>query len=306
MSSNNDLPELHSPPFADPDDAVRVDRPLMQTLPFVFASPHSGRDYPESFLDISRLDSLTLRSSEDAFVDEIMQAVPGYGAPLIQALFPRVYLDANRSAFEFDPAMFSDRLPSYAITRNARIAAGLGTMAKVVANLEHIYARRLPFAVAEQRVTTCHRPYHRELSALIDETFEQFGICVLFDCHSMPSNAATPSRRNARTPDIILGDRHGTTCAPIITEYFERAFSSLGYLVQRNVPYAGGYTTKNYGNPASGIHTLQIEINRALYLDEVRVERLPHMYELVENMERVIATCDGLATLLNPIRQAAE
>ena len=183
---------------ADRTQVFEILAPPVQTLPLVLASPHSGTSYPPDFLASSRLDAFSLRKSEDSFVDEIFMAAPRLGAPLIRALFPRAFLDANREAFELDPDMFADALPAYVNTRSPRVAAGLGTIAKVVANGEEIYRGKLRFAEALGRVNRFYHPYHAALKRLIDQTRQRFGYCLLLDCHSMPSSGNPPEAASAR------------------------------------------------------------------------------------------------------------
>ena len=266
MKSSNSLWQSPPPP-------IRVLRPAQQTLPIIFASPHSGRAYPDHFLTAARLDALSLRRSEDSFVDELFAAAPEHGAPLLAATFPRAYCDANREPWELDPAMFADALPPWVNTTSARVGAGLGTIARVVASGETIYRGKLPFAEAELRVSTCWQPFHDSLAALIGETRARFGVCLLIDCHSMPSHGHTV-RSGAKPTDFVLGDAHGTACTPRATRLVEGVLTGLGYTVQRNDPYAGGYITRHYGRPREGVHALQIEVARALYMDETRIERL--------------------------------
>lgn len=271
-----------------PVPAVDIFRPAAQTVPVVFASPHSGRDYTPDFIARSRLDATALRRSEDAFVDQLFRRAPDFGAPLIRANFPRAYVDANREAYELDPRMFVDPLPDYVITRSPRIAAGLGTIARVVANGEEIYGHPLTFSEARRRIEATHRPYHQALAGLIDDTRQAFGGCLLIDCHSMPSNM-TGARSDRLLGDIILGDCHGTAAAPAMTALAERLLKALGFSVTRNRPYAGGYTTRHYGRPRRGVHVLQIEINRALYLDEAAIAPLPDMAEIVTRLDDFMA-----------------
>ena len=262
-------------------------RPLRCTLPLVLASPHSGADYPDEFLASSRLDPLTLRRSEDSFVDEIFASAPELGAPLVAARFPRAYLDVNREPWELDPTMFADALPNYVNIRSPRVRMGLGTIARVVASGEEIYARKLRFAEARTRIETLYHPYHQALRRLVLDTEAAFGGCLLIDCHSMPSAASEVGGQGPA--DIVLGDCHGTACA---TEIIEAARSFLkwrNFAVGLNMPYAGGFTTAHYGNPRRGRHALQIEINRALYMDERRVRRKPELARLAAEMTALIA-----------------
>ena len=272
-------------PLAEPP--VLVARPASQTTPLVFASPHSGRRYPPAFLAASRLDPLGLRKSEDSFVEELFTGAVGCGAPLVHATFPRAWCDANREAWELDPAMFSDALPSWVNTTSPRVNAGLGTIARVVASGEAIYRHKLPFAEAERRIKTCWKPFHDTIAALVEGTRAVFGLCVLIDCHSMPSHVQ-PGGRGERLADFVLGDAHGTACAPHITRLVERRLIDLGYRVRRNDPYAGGFITRHYGRPRERVHALQIEISRDLYMDESRMERLPGFADIQRDMSTLI------------------
>jgi N-formylglutamate amidohydrolase len=270
---------------------VVVRRPARQTIPVVFASPHSGRTYPDDFLAATRLDPLGLRRSEDSFVDELFAAAPEHGAPLLAATFPRAYCDANREPWELDPAMFADSLPPWVNTTSARVGAGLGTIARVVASGETIYRAKLLFAEAERRVRTCWQPFHDALAALIAATRDQFGVCLLIDCHSMPSHGR-PVRSGGKPASFVLGDAHGTACASRSSRLVEKLLSELGHSVCRNDPYAGGYITRHYGRPREGVHALQIEIARELYMDEGDIERLPSFTTVQATMTRFIT---GLA-----------
>ncbi len=250
---------------------VEVRAPAAQSVPFVFASPHSGRDYSDDFLSATRLDPLTLRRSEDCFVDELFAAAPSHGAPLLLAHFPRAYCDVNRDPAELDPAVIREPIPLSAYTRLPRVSAGLGVIARIVRDGAEIYSAPLPLAEAGRRLDALHAPYHRALRGLVDQTQARFGACVLIDCHSMPALAAAQIRGCG--PDFVLGDRFGVSCDPALTAHAERCLTALGFAVMRNNPYAGGYTAEVYGRPPSGVHALQIEINRALYMDEDRLEK---------------------------------
>lgn len=262
-----------------------IRRPARQGVPIVFASPHSGQDYPAELLAEARLAPLALRRSEDGFVDELFGAAPDHGAPLIAATFPRVWCDVNREAWELDPGMFDGPLPPWVNTTSPRVGAGLGTIPRIVATGETVYGRRLAFAEAEARIRACWEPYHAALAGLIAETRARFGACLLVDCHSMPSHPA----HAANPPDMVLGDAHGTSCAPRATRLAEEALVGLGYRVRRNDPYAGGYVTRHYGRPRDGVHALQIEIARALYMDEGRIERGAGFDRFAADMRRLVA-----------------
>lgn len=274
---------------AKPHPPMEVLMPAVQTMPVVFASPHSGMNYPPEFLAASRLDPLSLRKSEDSFVDEIFAAAPAYGAPLIRALFPRAFVDPNREPFELDPTMFEDELPTYANVNSPRVAAGLGTIARLVASGEEIYSRKLRFADAKERIDRYYRPYHEALRHTLLATRRRFGFCLLLDCHSMPSIGAPMERDAGRIRvDFVLGDCHGTSCAPWVIDEVERLLRRQGYTVARNAPYSGGFITQHYGRPSEGIHALQIEINRALYMDEAAIQRCPGFDALRHGMTELI------------------
>jgi N-formylglutamate amidohydrolase len=233
------------------------------------------------------LDASAIRRSEDAFVDELIAPAREVGAAVIAARYARAYVDLNRDAWELDPAMFEDELPRFAAAQTARVAAGLGSIARVVGDGQEIYARKLTFAEARRRIDTVWRPYHSALSGLIGEAKMRFGKVVLVDWHSMPSAAAKAAARGRRTPDFVLGDRFGASCAGAVTGLVERELEAMGWCVTRNAPYAGGWTTEHYGRPAEGVHVLQVEMNRALYLEEARLQRGPGFEVLAAALKRV-------------------
>ena len=248
-----------------------IHRPLQQTEPFVFNSPHSGRIYPESFLNMSRLDRLAIRRSEDHFVDELFADVVQLGAPLLAAQFPRAWLDVNREPYELDPRMFDGPLPPFANIGSMRVAGGLGTIPKLVAENMDIYRGRLSVEEGLSRIERVYRPYHANLRRMIAQTHVQFGKAILIDCHSMPANVRVAG--GSRRPDIIIGDRYGASAAHDLSRAAVSILSGFGYHVVRNKPYAGGFITEHYGRPGRGLHALQIEINRGLYVDETRLEK---------------------------------
>ncbi len=263
-------------PALEIDPPWEIVRPARRTAPVVFTSPHSGRDYPASFLAASRLDSRKLRASEDFLVDLLFAGVVELGAPLLKARFPRAFLDVNREPYELDPAMFSDPLPAHANAASARVAGGLGTIPRIVAEQEEIYAATMPFAEAERRIATYYRPFHAALADLMAETLDAWPLAVLIDLHSMPSSAALPQAgRPGQKADIVLGDRFGSSCDSVLADALEAAFAAQGFSVTRNRPYAGGHITAAWGRPAQGVHAIQIEVNRALYADERRLMPLP-------------------------------
>ena len=278
-------------------EVLRIDAPTRQRVALVFASPHSGRAYPPDFVAASALDPVSLRRSEDAFVDDLFAAAPAQGAPLLKALFPRALLDPNREPWELDPAMFDEPLPDYVNTDSPRVAAGLGTIARVVASGVEIYRDKLPFAEALRRVERLYRPYHEALAQLVAETKDRFGHCILVDCHSMPSMGG-PGDTDTGTPrvDFVLGDCFGNSCARPVMAAAESVLERQGYRVVRNTPYSGGHTTRHYGKPLEGVHALQIEVNRRLYMDEATHRRRPGFVRLQADLGKVVAALAGLTS----------
>src|SRR6202171_833997 len=251
--------------FDPPFEAVE---PAHCRGPVLFNSPHSGRIYPRAFLLTSRLALATLRRSEDSFVGELIEGVVARGHPVVRAHFPRCYVDVNREPYELDPRMFEGRLPSFANTRSMRVAGGLGTVARVVGDAQEIYGQRIPVDDAIRRIEGLYKPYHRALRRLFTRLHRGFGAAVLIDCHSMPSSAGSKDERPRS--DVVIGDRYGTSSAAPVVECAEETLRALGYSVSRNKPYAGGFITEHYGNPAAGLHAVQLELNRAIYMDERR------------------------------------
>jgi N-formylglutamate amidohydrolase len=276
--------ELPAPSHAD--GVLDLRKPVVHSLPLVLASPHSGTEYPADLLAASRLRPIALRRSEDSFVDELFGAAPRLGAPLLSARFPRAYVDVNREAYELDPSMFADKLPGFVNIGSPRVRIGLGTIARIVAGGEEIYARKLRFAEAQQRIERLYRPYHQALHRLVEETEALFGGCLLIDCHSMPSGAASSCGQGEA--DIVLGDCHGTSCAAAITEAARHFLVQRGFTVALNAPYAGGFTTDHYGRPSSRRHALQIEINRALYMNESDYQAKPYFSQLVHDLAELV------------------
>ena len=294
-----------SQPKDELDPPFEVLEPARWRGPVLFNSPHSGKVYPRAFLAASRLELATLRRSEDSFVDELAFGVVHRGYPLMRAHFPRCYVDVNREPYELDPRMFEGRLPSFANTRSMRVAGGLGTVARVVGEAQEIYGHRIPVDEAIRRIEGLYKPYHRTLRRLFTRMQRDFGAAILIDCHSMPSS--TGSKDERPRCDVVLGDRYGTSCVNVIAEAAEVTLRAQGYSVSRNKPYAGGFITEHYGNPAAGLHAVQLEINRALYMDERRFERSSSFGRLAADLEQL---ADSLAAIplqeLRPYRAAAE
>jgi N-formylglutamate amidohydrolase len=293
---------VHAEEFDPPFEILE---PAELRGPVAFNSPHSGCVYPRAFLASARLDLATLRRSEDCFVDELLLGVVSRGHPLMRAYFPRCFVDVNREPYELDPRMFDGRLPSFANTRSMRVAGGLGTVARVVGDAQEIYDQRIPVEDALRRIEGLYKPYHRALRKLVTRVHRDFGTTVLVDCHSMPSTAGPKDERPRA--DIVIGDRYGTSCVGVVADTIEITLRELGYAVSRNKPYAGGFITEHYGNPAAGLHTVQLEINRGLYMDERRFERSKAFITIARDLETV---CDRLNEIafqeLRPYRSAAE
>jgi N-formylglutamate amidohydrolase len=282
--------------------ACEISLPPAQTVPFVFNSPHSGSFYPDDFLAAACLDKSEIRRSEDLLVDRLFAPVVRLGAPLMSAVYPRAYLDVNREPYELDPKMFAGRLPAYANVRSLRVAGGLGTIPRVVSDAANIYREPLPVEEGLQRIERIYRPYHDTLRRLLAQTHVAFGMAILIDCHSMPSNIrGGPTRVR---PDFVLGDRFGASCMPELTNCVAETLEELGYTVCRNKPYAGGFITEHYGRPARGLHALQIEVNRALYMDEHLLEPHRGFEQLASDLFRL---AESLLSLVDTgAREAAE
>jgi len=287
------------------DPPFEIHEPAEWRGAVVFNSPHSGNVYPRQFLAASRLDLPTLRRSEDSFVDELILGVVARGHPVMRAHFPRCYIDVNREPYELDPRMFDGRLPSFANTRSMRVAGGLGTVARVVGDAQEIYGQRIPVDDAIRRIEVLYKPYHRALRRLVTRVHRDFGTAILIDCHSMPSNAG--GRDERPRADIVLGDRYGTSCVAVVAETIEATLRKQGYVVSRNKPYAGGFITEHYGNPAVGLHALQLEINRSLYMDERRYQRSASFATVSADMEILAGRVAAIPIQeLRPYRAAAE
>ena len=256
--------------------AFEILAPRRWSAPAIFNSPHSGRRYDPTFLRLARLSPAALRKSEDCYIDELFMGCLEHGAPMLRAHAPRSYIDLNREPYELDPRMFDGPLPGYVNTTSPRVAGGLGTIPRVVAEGEDIYRHKLTFAEALSRVETVYLPYHRALAALFDEVARKNGSALLIDCHSMPSSAITHVA-HAGSIDIVLGDRFGASCSNELTTLVEDMFRAEGLHVVRNKPYAGGFITQNQGAPARGRHALQIEVNRGLYLNEATLGEIPEL-----------------------------
>jgi N-formylglutamate amidohydrolase len=299
----------HEPELDPPFEIIEPD---YIATPLVFSSPHSGSIYPSHFLASAKLDATTLRRSEDAFVDSLFAGAVALGAPLVRARFPRAYLDVNREPYELDPRMFEGRLPAFANTRSVRVAGGLGTIARVVGEAQEIYRCRLKVDEALGRIEKLYKPYHMCLRDLLERAHRTFGCAILIDCHSMPSVSTQPFAGNdpadARMrADFVLGDRYGTSCDAAIVDAVDRELSRQGYLVLRNKPYAGGFITEHYGDPAASFHAMQIEVNRAIYMDERTLKPTERFARVAADLTKVMEVLVTLfAQWCGPGRAAAE
>ncbi len=252
-----------------PKAAYHLIHPERRTTSVVFASPHSGRDYPWAFLRRTVLNEHSIRSSEDAFVDQLYDCAPQFGAPFIKAGAPRAFVDLNRSADELDPALIKGAVRA---GHNPRVASGLGVVPRVVANGKAIYAGKLSMAEVNRRIDTYWRPYHEAVQAQLDQAHLMFGRAILIDCHSMPHEAMdVVVRSGVRRPDVVLGDRFGAAAEEVIVDRIEAAFVAAGLVVARNTPFAGAYITQHYGRPMRGQHAVQVEVDRALYMNEQEI-----------------------------------
>ncbi|MEZ5946892.1 MAG: N-formylglutamate amidohydrolase [Hyphomonas sp.] len=294
-------PDLAALPAAAPaaktgafEAPFTLSRPRQQTSPFLFASPHSGSLYPADMLEALCVPLMDLRRTEDAFVEELFAGAPAAGALLIAARYGRSVADLNRDPRELDPSMFEDAPPRPCGIPTARVEAGLGCLPRVAARGEHIYARPLTREEGEARLVHIHDAYHAALGEELLALRDAHGVAVLIDCHSMPS--VQPGRRGLA--DIVLGDRFGSSCDPRLTARAEREFRDRGFTVARNAPYAGGYTTRRYGRPKRGVHALQIEINRGLYMNEHEVSRLAAFGAVRDAIDGIIAGLVDTAAIL--------
>ncbi|NQY38972.1 MAG: N-formylglutamate amidohydrolase [Henriciella sp.] len=275
--------------------AFSIARGETVSAPVIFASPHSGKVYPRQMTDLLSVPLRDLERTEDAFVDELYADAPHQGMVLLHATFARAFVDLNRDARELDASMFSDGVPRVAGMPSARVKAGLGCLPRVGASGRDIYAQQISRADGQFRLETVHDRYHAALQSEIDALKQDWADVFVIDCHSMPSRQ--PGRSNL--PDIVLGDRFGSSCSAKLTSKVERFFRREGLSVTRNAPYAGGYTTRRYGRPRRGVHVLQIELNRALYMNEADVEKSNQFPHLQEKVSRLIVDIVDLAIAEN-------
>lgn len=265
-------------------EAFRIQRPVSGAVPLVFDSPHSGSIYPDDF--DHAIDRMTLRRSEDAHVEEIFARVTEVGGTLLHALFPRCYIDPNRNSDDIDITMIDGGWPHPVNPTSKTLTRGVGLIWKDMKAFGPIYDRPLTQAEVTHRLESCWQPYHDALASLLDEAQRAHGRVVHVDCHSMASmgDRTTEDGVVAR-PDFIVSDRDGTTCAPELTALVVGYFRDLGYSVAINDPYKGFELVRRHGRPAEGRHSLQIEINRALYMDEASLSKRSGFLAMERHMQ---------------------
>ena len=285
MTQNETGVEAYQTPFM-------VARPKTERVtPIVVTSPHSGRYYPENFLQASRLSAHDLRQSEDMYVDDLFGDAPNFGVLMISARYPRSFVDLNRSPNEIDPDLVADDLPVHREQSLPRVQAGLGTIPRIVAEDTPIYEDKLALADIRQRLQDIYHPFHSNLEAEISTLRDDYGATLLVDAHSMPSLATrnTAPRNRSAQIDIVLGTCHGRSCSDRVTDFISQYFRRSGYTIALNRPYAGGYITSHFGRPSDRNHAVQIEINRALYMNEASYEKSPNFESLKTDLTGLIA-----------------
>ncbi|UTW56044.1 N-formylglutamate amidohydrolase [Kordiimonas sp. SCSIO 12610] len=318
-------------PARAPNAPYLIKRNSGPKTPFIFAAPHSGRHYPTTFVEQSQLSADMLRISEDAWVDKLFEHAPQFGGTQIIATYGRSYVDLNRASDELDPAMFSPMLDKNMVRESHRVRAGLGVIPELVAPGQKIYNSPLPAREAEKRINDVYHGYHNALRNLISERKTTFGQAILIDCHSMPSvtdpnersaeknhadsgdkkgkaarliSGLTKKKSRSHDADIVLGDVWGSSCDSMLTALAEKLLINEGFKVVRNIPYAGGYATQHYGKPKKGVHAIQIELNRALYMDEITLEPLPQFHAIQRKLSRFAANL--MSEFGKTVRVAAE
>tara|TARA_Y100001970_G_C14118123_1_gene794770 strand:- start:331 stop:1224 length:894 start_codon:yes stop_codon:yes gene_type:complete len=290
-------------------NSISVIKPDELSSACVFSLPHSGREYSTDFINSSKLDYITLRSSEDFFLDNFFNLATSNGSSLIKANFPRAFLDLNREPYELDPDMFNQVLPNFVNSTSKKVALGLGTIPRVVSNGTEIYKNKMSWFEAENRIEKFYFPFHMNLKQLLIKNKFKFGFSILIDCHSMPSiTQGIFNSRQQILPDFVLGDNFGKSANPNIIHFIEQFLNNKGYSVLRNKPYSGGFITQNYGRPINKIHAIQIEINRSLYMNEVTMELNDSfiiLKEALSNLTRSLCSINNLDFFKNEGSQLA-
>lgn len=240
------------------------------SYPILISSPHSGMQYDHQLLSSCRLSLDELRKSEDSYVHLLLEQIPYHSVTFLQACLPRIFCDLNREAWELDQDMFKEPLPDWCNTTSPQVKRGMGTIHKISSSGKQIHKYYLSFPKIKQRIETYWFSYHQQIQSFIQTNYEQYGGCILLDIHSMPSMP----KRSPYYADIVLGDGFSQTCSPFLINNSQKFFAEKGLKISKNIPYAGGYITRHYGNPRQNIHVMQIEINKSLYMNEDNFE--PH------------------------------
>ena len=268
-----------------PEKSYKLEDPVVLQSGIVIASPHSGRNYSCSVKEKSILDPTTLRSSEDAFVDELMDFAPDLGIPLICSEIPRAFVDLNRARDELDSAIIAGIRPN---GQNPRVISGLGVIPRVVANGKEIYSGKLSKEAAFERLEKFWDPYHLKLSELLDRAYRQFGYSILIDAHSMPHEAILNASTAFHTSQLVLGDRYGASCSPDIVNNLAMLISKNGLHASRNIPFSGAYIVQKYGRPELNRHAIQLEIDRSMYMDEQKIQKLEKFFKLKDKLLNIV------------------
>lgn len=274
--------------------AYFLTQPEGARVPVVLDSPHSGTDYPEDFRPAVPMPALRL--AEDAFVDELYACGPRHGATLIAARFPRSYIDANRSLLDIDASLLDAPWPGPAAA-GRKTQLGIGLIWRVLDTGEPIYARKLSVEEVRRRITRFHQPYQKAVADALEAAHAHFGTVWHLNCHSMPSVSSVISEEGPGKPraDFVLGDREGTTCDPGFTAFVAGRIADMGYDVRVNDPYKGVELVRAFSDPAAGRHSLQVEVNRRLYLDERTGAKTPGFARLARDIERLVKDVCGYA-----------
>ena len=268
-----------------PEKSYKLEDPVVLQSGIVIASPHSGRNYRSSVKEQSILDPTTLRSSEDAYVDELMDFAPDLGIPLICSEIPRAFVDLNRARDELDSAIIEGIRPN---GQNPRVISGLGVIPRVVANGKEIYSGKLSKEAAFERLEKFWDPYHSKLSELLDRAYRQFGYSILIDAHSMPHEAILNASTGFHTSQLVLGDRYGASCSPDIVNNLSMLISKNGLHASRNIPFSGAYIVQKYGRPELNRHAIQLEIDRSMYMDERKIQKLEKFFKLKDKLLNIV------------------
>jgi N-formylglutamate deformylase len=268
-----------------PEKSYKLKDPVVLQSGIVIASPHSGRNYRSSVKEQSILDPITLRSSEDAFVDELMDFAPDLGIPIICSEIPRAFVDLNRARDELDSAIIEGIRPN---GQNPRVISGLGVIPRVVANGKEIYSGKLSKEAAFERLEKFWDPYHSKLSELLDRAYRQFGYSILIDAHSMPHEAILNASTGFHTSQLVLGDRYGASCSPDIVNNLTMLISKNGLHASRNIPFSGAYIVQKYGRPELNRHAIQLEIDRSMYMDERKIQKLEKFFKLKNKLLNIL------------------